>query len=99
MLLVWKPTTARARTPPPSIPSSLPPSLPPRPPPSCCSARSDGAQLTLVLAVPACYGRSLLRVEHGADWTVSSVHTEKVKSYAPRIYHIVFDFLCTPTAK
>eukprot|EP00040_Diaphanoeca_grandis_P028073 m.161211 g.161211 ORF g.161211 m.161211 type:complete len:456 (+) comp31219_c0_seq2:252-1619(+) len=30
-------------------------------------------------------------------WVVECKHIEKVKSYAPKIYHVVFDFLCSPT--
>lgn len=30
------------------------------------------------------------------DWTVDCTHIENVKSYAPRIFHVVFDFRCVP---
>jgi len=32
----------------------------------------------------------------GKVWNVSCKHVERVKSYAPRVYHYVFDVLCAP---
>ena len=36
-----------------------------------------------------------LLLEHGKPMKVSIVHLEKVKSYAPRVYHVVLDLVCT----
>lgn len=38
--------------------------------------------------------RDLLAKEHGVAWAVEVVHVERVKSYAPRVYHIVVDLAC-----
>ena len=33
--------------------------------------------------------------EKGKEYECKIVHTEKVKSYAPKVYHYVFDVACT----
>lgn len=33
---------------------------------------------------------------HGGTWEVRLAHTERVKSYAPRIFHVVFDMELRP---
>ena len=33
--------------------------------------------------------------EKGKEYECKIVHTEKVKSYAPKVYHYVFDVVCT----
>jgi tRNA wybutosine-synthesizing protein 3 len=35
----------------------------------------------------------------GKNWTVSCVHVERVKSYAPHIWHAVADVVCTAASK
>jgi tRNA G37 N-methylase Trm5 len=37
-----------------------------------------------------------LRDAVGNEWEVSVKHTEKVKNYAPHLYHYVFDVECRP---
>ena len=37
-----------------------------------------------------------LRALLGADWAVEVLHVEKVKWYAPKVRHVVFDVRCTP---
>ena len=34
--------------------------------------------------------------ERGSPWRARVVHTERVKWYAPRVRHVVFDVLCSP---
>ena len=38
----------------------------------------------------------LLEEAHGGSWTTVVNHVEKVKSYAPRVYHLVYDIHCAP---
>ncbi len=38
----------------------------------------------------------LLGHVHGGDWSIRVHHIECVKSYAPRIYHLVYDMECRP---
>ncbi|GAB65397.1 PHF5-like protein, partial [Plasmodium cynomolgi strain B] len=33
---------------------------------------------------------------HKTNWVISILHVERVKSYAPRVYHYVVDVRCTP---
>lgn len=40
-----------------------------------------------------------LGVAAGKHWTVSCVHVEQVKSYAPRVLHCVADIVCVPCAE
>ena len=39
-----------------------------------------------------------LRDQHGGSWDVTCEHTERVKSYRPRVGHYVFDLRCRPAA-
>ena len=32
----------------------------------------------------------------GSKWNTKQTHIEMVKSFAPRVYHLVLDLLCTP---
>ena len=32
----------------------------------------------------------------GTNWTVEQIHIENVKSFAPKVYHLVVDLKCTP---
>ena len=32
----------------------------------------------------------------GSKWNTKQTHTEMVKSFAPKVYHLVVDLLCTP---
>ena len=38
---------------------------------------------------------STAKNDYQKDWEVECRHIEKVKSYAPRIMHVVFDIFCT----
>ena len=40
---------------------------------------------------------NLLNDHHIVEWTVSVVHIEHVKAYAPHVDHLVVDLLCKPT--
>ena len=40
--------------------------------------------------------KALLEEAHGDEWNVIVKHVEKVKSYAPRVYHLVYDMRCFP---
>lgn len=40
--------------------------------------------------------KSLFANEHQKEYQVECLHLERVKSYAPRVYHIVLDLKCTP---
>uniref|UniRef100_K3WQA5 tRNA wybutosine-synthesizing protein 3 n=1 Tax=Globisporangium ultimum (strain ATCC 200006 / CBS 805.95 / DAOM BR144) TaxID=431595 RepID=K3WQA5_GLOUD len=37
-----------------------------------------------------------LAQEHGKKWTITCEHVEKVKSYAPKVHHLVADIRCVP---
>ncbi|DBA00712.1 TPA: hypothetical protein N0F65_001183 [Lagenidium giganteum] len=37
-----------------------------------------------------------LAVQAGRHWKIECVHVERVKSYAPKVYHLVADVYCTP---
>jgi len=37
-----------------------------------------------------------LGIQHGKYWDVCCNHVERVKSYAPKVYHLVADIHCTP---
>ncbi|NWH77157.1 TYW2 protein, partial [Piaya cayana] len=41
--------------------------------------------------------QGLLAELHGQQWHTSILHIEPVKSYAPRVHHIVLDLECRPT--
>jgi tRNA G37 N-methylase Trm5 len=40
--------------------------------------------------------QALLEEVHGGSWQAVVAHVENVKSYAPRVYHVVYDIHCTP---
>ena len=42
--------------------------------------------------------KALLEEAHGDEWNVIVKHVEKVKSYAPRVYHLVYDLRCFPAS-
>ncbi|KAL3666577.1 hypothetical protein V7S43_008204 [Phytophthora oleae] len=37
-----------------------------------------------------------LAKQHGKHWTITCEHVERVKSYAPKVYHLVADIHCVP---
>ena len=39
---------------------------------------------------------ALAQASHGRQWAITVAHIEKVKSYAPHVYHLVFDLQCRP---
>lgn len=47
-------------------------------------------------APPLSLQQNLLQAHHGGAWTATVAHIERVKSYAPRIYHMVYDIECRP---
>jgi len=50
---------------------------------------------TFGLGVAASF-KALLCETHGGEWSVGIDHVEKVKSYAPHIYHVVYDVRAQP---
>ncbi|EUD64928.1 hypothetical protein C922_04660 [Plasmodium inui San Antonio 1] len=38
-------------------------------------------------------------LEHKTNWVISILHVERVKSYAPRVYHYVVDVRCMPQGR
>ena len=43
--------------------------------------------------------RQILNNGETDKWTTKQVHLEPVKSFAPRVHHLVLDLKCTPNKK
>ena len=43
--------------------------------------------------------RQILNNSETDFWTTKQVHLEPVKSFAPRVHHLVLDLKCTPNKK
>lgn len=40
--------------------------------------------------------KTILETQYASDWTTTTLHVERVKSYAPHIDHLVLDLECRP---